>query len=200
VLEGGAEFNDPESYQSKALARTEEQVGIESMVDAKLVQYYALYCIYNATNKVPNPITDADPRFVGLADFPEWITNTGWDSNNLDPCDGWFGVTCDANSRVIEFAMVNNLMTGSFPPEVTLLASDGERATGAGFLNYLELFNNEFLFNSFNSTWTPFLGSNLRKYLLGEYMSSYDYRILRVFFCVNSGNRISLPRTNRLCG
>lgn len=162
ALQAGSEFDDPESYQSKAVARTEEQIGVEGFTDAKLVQYYTLYCIYNATNGVPNPITEANPDFANRT-FPEWLFATGWETNNLDPCDGWFGVTCDAEGRVTDFTMVDNLMTGSFPPEIVLLASDGPRATGAGNLNYLELFNNPFLFNNFDNSWMTELGSNLRE-------------------------------------
>lgn len=163
ALQGGAEWADPESYQSKALLRTEEQVGAEGFADAKLVQYYALYSIYNATNMVPNPLTDSEPQLQGRP-APGWLIATGWETNNLDPCDGWFGITCDAQGRVTRFVMVNNVLTGSFPPEVMLLASDGPRATGAGNLNYLELFNNIFLFNNFDNSWMTNLGSNLRTY------------------------------------
>lgn len=135
---------------------------MDSFTDAKLVQYYALYCIYNATNKVPNPITDAEPAFQSLSTFPGWISSTGWEETDLDPCDGWFGIDCDTEGRVVEFTMVENLMTGSFPPELVLLASDGPFATGAGFLNYFEVYNNPFLFNNGNSSWMTNLGSNLR--------------------------------------
>jgi hypothetical protein len=171
ALQGGAEFTDPESYQSKALARTEEQIGVEGFTDAKLVQYYTLYCIYNATNQVPNAITNANPEFQGRP-FPAWIFATGWETNNLDPCSGWFGISCDVEGRVTDFVMVENLMTGAFPPEVVLLASDGPRSTGAGALNYLELFNNPFLFNNFDNSWITELGSSLRKSmfaLVGKY-------------------------------
>jgi hypothetical protein len=107
-LQGGAEFDDPESYQSKALARTEEQVGIENMTVAKTAQYYSLYCIYNATNKVPNVITDADVRFDMIAVFPDWRTATGWEENDVDPCDGWFGITC-LNGQVRTIDLFGNM-------------------------------------------------------------------------------------------
>lgn len=167
LLQGGTEFDDPESYQSKALARTEEQMGIEGMDDAKIVQYYALYCLYNATNKVPNAITDADSRFDSLSDFPEWKTTSGWEENDLDPCSGWHGITCD-NGKVTKIELDDNDMTGNFPHEVTLLASDGERTTGAGSLNTIDLFNNEFLFNNFDNSWMTFLGSNFGEYMISQ--------------------------------
>ena len=134
------------------------------MDDAKIVQYYALYCLYNATNKVPNAITDADSRFDSISDFPEWKTASGWEENDLDPCSGWHGITCD-NGKVTKIELDSNDMTGNFPHEVTLLASDG---TGAGSLNTIDLFNNEFLFNNFDNSWMTFLGSNFGEYMISQ--------------------------------
>ena len=162
ALNGGAEFADQNSYQSQALRRVEEQVNAESFTDAKLVQYYSLYCIYMATNAVSNPITDADPRFAGLSSIPSWLISTGWTANNVDPCDGWYGIDCE-NGQVTVIALFDNIMTGAFPPEVSLLASDGERSTGAGSLVGIDLFNNEFLFNNADNSWMTFLGSRLGK-------------------------------------
>jgi hypothetical protein len=45
--------------------------------------------------------------------FPGWISATGWQRNNLDPCSGWLGtITCAIQGRVTYFvgAMVENLM------------------------------------------------------------------------------------------
>jgi hypothetical protein len=162
ALQGGAEFNDPNSYQSQALLRTEQQEGVESFTDEKLTQYYALYCIYNATNQVPTSITDMDPRFDGIP-FPRWLVETGWDQTNVDPCDGWFGIACDAEGRVETIDLFENLLTGSFPPEVTLLSLDGPAATGAGNLFRLDLFRNEFLYNNNDNSWFTDLGSNIGK-------------------------------------
>ena len=131
VLQGGAEFENPDSYQSRAAVRAEEQVGVDTFTDAKLVQYYTLYCIYMATNGVANDITDTDPQFDQFGDdIPGWLVVNGWEENDVDPCDGWFAITCDEEGRVLNFKMVRNRMTGVFPPEITLLASDGPRATG----------------------------------------------------------------------
>jgi len=159
-LQGGAELQDPESYQSKALARTEEQVGIQTASVAKTVQYYALYCIYNATNQVPNIITRNDDRFDNINFFPAWIDAEGWESNTIDPCQGgWNGVECE-DDQVTAIDLFTNRLTGSFPREVILLAADGELASGAGNLNRIDLFDNEFLFNNFDNSWWELLGSN----------------------------------------
>jgi hypothetical protein len=162
ALQGGAEFQDPNSYQSQALLKVEAQVGVANFTDAKLTQYYALYCIYNATNMVPNPATDADPRFTGVT-FPTWLVATGWESTDLDPCDGWFGITCDEQSRVTSIDLYQNLLTGYFPPEVVLLALDGPFATGAGNLLRIDLYQNEFVWNNNDNSWMTDLGSNMSK-------------------------------------
>jgi hypothetical protein len=77
-------FDD--TYQSKALLHLSEQVGVDTFLDSKLVQYYALYCIYHATNGVPNEITNADVRFENIV-MPEWLIENNWrDETTIDPC------------------------------------------------------------------------------------------------------------------
>lgn len=77
-------FDD--TYQSKALLHLSEQAGVDTFLDSKLVQYYALYCIYHATNGVPNEITNADVRFENIA-MPEWLIANNWiDETTIDPC------------------------------------------------------------------------------------------------------------------
>jgi hypothetical protein len=192
VLQGGTEFDDLASYQSKALERLALHPLLDTSVatpleDAKLVQYYVLYCILEATNGQPNVMTSADYRFdiFDETNFPEWTTTDGWLNVGSDPCGTtvetfsstsntttaevvefpWYGITCDEQGRVTDISLVNNLMTGYFPPEVKLLAGDGPFASsGAGNLNYLELYDNEFLFNNFDNTWMADLGTNLGKY------------------------------------
>ncbi|KAL3935698.1 MAG: hypothetical protein SGARI_002865 [Bacillariaceae sp.] len=156
ALQGGSEFDDPSSYQSQALARTEEQIGIETLSDAKIIQYYALYTIYTATNGVSNEIIEAE----GITNIPDWIVAAGWESNNVDPCAGqWFGVSCQGD-QVSDIDLFSNLLTGEFPPEVTLLAADGPRSTGAGAIRRLDLFDNMLLSNGGDNTWWQFLGSS----------------------------------------
>jgi len=155
ALQGGSEFADPNSYQSRALARTEEQVGINTQTSAKILQYYALYSIFIATNGVSNVITDSE----GIVNVPGWIVAQGWESTSLDPCSGaWFGVDCDGD-LVTKLDLFSNLLTGAFPPEVVLLASDGARATGAGALERVDLFDNMLLTNNNDNSWWEQLGS-----------------------------------------
>lgn len=163
LLQGGSELTDPGSYQSCAVRRVAEQLGVDDFTDAKLVQYYALYSIFCSTNAVPNAITNADSRFQNIT-VPEWGTTTGWQENDRDPCSGWYGVVC-VNDQVTELNLFDNLLTGVWPLEITLLASDGPTSSGAGAIFKIDLFNNEFLFNDFDNSWISSLGSAMRKYL-----------------------------------
>ncbi|VEU39079.1 unnamed protein product [Pseudo-nitzschia multistriata] len=155
ALFGGNEFNDPSSFQARALARTAEVPGIETQTPAKIIQYYALYCIFFATNSVANIITESE----GILDVPGWIVPSGWDSTTADPCSGWFGVSCNGNGQVTTLDLFSNLLTGEFPAEVTLLASDGARSTGAGALERIDLFDNMLLTNGGDNSWWSQLGS-----------------------------------------
>ncbi|KAL3925475.1 MAG: hypothetical protein SGILL_000392 [Bacillariaceae sp.] len=155
-----AAFQDTSTYQSQALLRTSQQIGVDSFTDDKLVQYYSLYCIYYATYAVPNEITDADPRFVGIV-FPHWLIYDNWDKIDVDPCNGWHGIECDETGRVTHVNLYENTLTGSWPEEVKLLAADGPFATGAGNLIQIDLFRNEFLTNGGESSWMTSLGSNI---------------------------------------
>ena len=174
ALQGGNEFADPNSYQARALARTEEQQGINSQSTAKIIQYYALYSIFLATNGVSNIITDSE----GILDVPGWIVSSGWDSNTLDPCSGtWFGVDCEGD-LVTKLDLFSNLLTGAFPPEVTLLASDGARATGAGALERIDLFDNMLLTNNGDNSWWSQLGS-----AFGEFSAFVNFVMKQIYLC-----------------
>ena len=159
-----------------ALRRTEEQVGAESLTTPKLVQYYALFSIYAATYAVPNVITDMDPRFDNLTMFPGWISNNGWTSNTLDPCPvdaipPFEGIECDGTGLVTGVKLDSNFLTGAFPPEITLLASDGSASVmGAGNLQEIDLFSNPFLYNNETNAWMTNLGSNLGKLQVQTYI------------------------------
>jgi hypothetical protein len=135
-------------------------VGINSQTSAKILQYYALYSIFMATNGVSNVITDSE----GILNVPGWIVPQGWESTSLDPCSGaWFGVDCDGD-LVTKLDLFSNLLTGAFPPEVALLASDGPRATGAGALERVDLFDNMLLTNNNDNSWWEDLGSAFGKF------------------------------------
>jgi hypothetical protein len=158
-------FSDVNSYQYRALERTSEQEGFNDFSVRKLVQYWILYCIYFATNGAPNDLVSAnDNVFVRQAGgvIAKWKNTDGWEENNRDPCDGWYGIICDENDRVTEIHLQRNQLSGIFPPEVSFLAADGPRATGAGALIRLEIFNNELLTNHpEDDSWVATLESSL---------------------------------------
>lgn len=191
ALQGFIDDDNFTSYQSKAFLRLSQQVGVNGFTDAKIAQYYALYCIYFATNAAANEITDGDIRFENIT-MPEWFVARHWkDETNIDPCGvsvitptndtsetsiatalsvtvvgGWYGVTCDAEQRVIALDLNDNFLTGTWPEEIVLLASDGPFSTGAGNLEKLDLYQNEFLTNGGDSSWISDLGSNMTTILL----------------------------------
>jgi len=165
VLNGGVEFEDPSSYQSAALRRVEEQVGAEDMSDVKLMQYYSLYSIFEATNSKTNDFIIQSRAFANEDDaepkIPGWKISSGWLENDVDPCVGeWYGVSC-VNDQIVTLDLFDNGMTGNFAPEVVLLAGDGFYATGAGALVSLDIFNNEFMSNNGDNSWIQDLGSQL---------------------------------------
>jgi hypothetical protein len=146
----GAEFQSQDSYQMDALRQVEKQEGVEWMTDEKVIQYYVLYSIYFA------------------AHGETWKNNDGWDETDLDPCSGWHGIECDDNDKINIINLFANDLIGVFAPEITLLASDGPKSTGAGNLNSLDLFQNQNLANANDNSWFSDLGNNLRKFLCRE--------------------------------
>mmetsp|Transcript_25248 Transcript_25248/g.55354 ORF Transcript_25248/g.55354 Transcript_25248/m.55354 type:complete len:477 (-) Transcript_25248:114-1544(-) len=190
ALRGFFDTEDDISYQSKAFLSLSEQTDVDAFSNSKLAQYYALYCVYHATNGVGNEIIDADARFDNIA-IPEWLIKSNWmNTTDVDPCGtslitptdlyetsvattlsriytgGWHGITCDEEGRVVAIELYENILTGNFPQEVVLLASDGPFSTGAGSLERLDLYENEFLSNGGDSSWISDLGSNMTTILL----------------------------------
>lgn len=133
------------------------------MTDAKVVQLYALGCIYFATFAVANPATEAS---LGKGVTPTgWISSTNWLNVTVDPCSGdnstisvWKGVGCEDN-RVTRLNLRSNDLTGTFPPEIIILSADNP--SKAGKLNFLDLSLNGNLFASNLESWMGMLGSNL---------------------------------------
>jgi hypothetical protein len=178
------------TYQRRAVDRLTQQPSnaiLATMEDYKLVQYYVLYCIYEATNAQPNILTTNDPRFqeavtdptTGQIVYPEWMMADGWHEpdgiGSWDPCgaiesssssgvillqDPWHGVTCDEQGRITHIQLFDNRLFGIFPPEIQLLAGDGpSSSSGAGNLVELDLFNNMYLFNDDDTSWMSRLGT-----------------------------------------
>ncbi|KAG7358779.1 hypothetical protein IV203_015368 [Nitzschia inconspicua] len=134
------------------------------MSNAKIIQCYALYCIYDATNQVPNVITSAE----GIVNVPRWIVAVGWEFNNIDQCSGkWFGVSC-VKDQVTDIDQFSSF-TGASPPEGSLLAADGPRSTGAGplgrFPSNIQGFDSSFSFISGGLTNANFQGLKMLRFV-----------------------------------
>ena len=124
---GGSEFDDSNSYQSRALnVLIENGVSVDDDPNTiigrqKLAQRYALLCLYYSTNMVRTAITDAQ---FGYGTTPQW-NNTNvpapWKFKwGNDECD-WSGVVCDGSRLVKRIELVNHLLTGFIPMELQLL-------------------------------------------------------------------------------
>ena len=129
AMQGGSEFDDPESYQSHALKvlieygvlvydPNDEQSGFDYK---KLAQRYALLCLIFSTNGVQTDITDAE---FGYGTTPLWNNTDGqstwkfqWEE---DDCD-WPGVVCAENKLVKRLELGSHLLTGYLPMELILL-------------------------------------------------------------------------------
>lgn len=65
------------------------------------------------------------PDYTGLMELynstggPNWTNNTGWKEGaagtNCDPCNGWHGIFCDINNRVISIHLYSNNLIGHLP-------------------------------------------------------------------------------------
>jgi len=106
AIRKGAEFADPDSYQSHAYNWLANNFTYGTNSDAQLVQRYSLACLYFST------------------DFETeggWILSTEWLSY-LTACD-WFGVVCNAAGDITALNLGSNNLVGELPAEVSLLTT-----------------------------------------------------------------------------
>eukprot|EP00545_Synedropsis_sp_CCMP1620_P013103 CAMPEP_0119029662 /NCGR_PEP_ID=MMETSP1176-20130426/40634_1 /TAXON_ID=265551 /ORGANISM="Synedropsis recta cf, Strain CCMP1620" /LENGTH=1229 /DNA_ID=CAMNT_0006986013 /DNA_START=177 /DNA_END=3866 /DNA_ORIENTATION=+ len=95
--------------------------------DSEIKNYYALACIFVATNGKSNPRV-LTPDFG----IPKWKESIGWATND-DYCT-WYGIKCD-QGLVSEIMLYDNTLYGTWPVEVAFL---GETLT------FLDVFGNSF--------------------------------------------------------
>lgn len=156
---GGAEFEDPNSYQSKALRFLEEV--LSPTTEIEYIRYYGLACIYYASFGVPNKYTRMD---IEDDDLRGWITSGNW-ITDTDYCN-WYGLVCDDNTGLVtEILLFTNRMYGIFAPEVQFLADS---------LIKIDLFNNFYLFtdNDAGNAWIAEM-VNLEELFFGT--TSFEY-------------------------
>ena len=102
ALQGGAEFQNPSSYQSKALLWLQQDGLSSSLNSSRLVQRYALASVYHATFAVATPYTDAE---FGFNVVLGWNNATSWLSS-IDECL-WYGIDCNGNGQVTSIILVS---------------------------------------------------------------------------------------------
>lgn len=156
----GLEFTDPNSYQSKAAKWVEDTAQLGVQTPERLVQRYALACLYYSTNAVKTEWTD---ELFGVDVIRGWIDETGW-LNYDDECS-WYKVTCNGNGKVTKIQLSQNRLTGSLPPELVLLNDS---------LEEIDLYDNP-IYNS-GDAGNHWLGelTNIKRLYYGRTYFEYD--------------------------
>ena len=104
ALRGGSEFDDQDSYQSKALRfllEREDLYGNRSIM--RLQQIYALLCFFHGTGAGPS-----------------WSSHFHWIDGEDEECL-WTGIECDAQDNVFKLELVDGGLNGEIPEELVLL-------------------------------------------------------------------------------
>ena len=119
---GGAEFDQVDSYQNRALTYVRKEKGL-TMDDPEFLEYYGLACLFYATNGVHNKhtISEFGEDFV----LQPWLNAGGWVSTDTDKC-AWFGVSCNSDNQVLAIQLASNNLMGTFPPEIVHLGESLE--------------------------------------------------------------------------
>jgi len=131
-LQGGAEFDSSDTYQSRALSYVKNgRMLTEDSPD--FLQYYALACLFYSTNAVHNKHTIFNLGADAVLDG--WTLSDGWLSTEQDKCS-WHGITCDDSELVLAIQLPSNNLTGIFPPEIEHLGTS---------LEIIDIYNNEFV-------------------------------------------------------
>jgi hypothetical protein len=164
---GGAEFENPQSYQSFARrwVLTHQYPihdGSAMSTEQQAVQLYAIACIYYNTFSVRSVWTDY--HYGTNTQIPGWFSSLGWMDDASDICN-WYGLTCNDQGRISKVELDTNGLTGYFPPEVALLHET---------LQTIDLYNN-ILHNS-GEIGNSFLGelTNLEFLYFGTTSFEYD--------------------------
>lgn len=136
------------TYQQRAVAYIQSLLDVGGLItDLKLIQNYALACIYFATG----------------GDAWSNANTNGWLSGS-DPCKAWEGIDCNFDLQVTSIDLHENNLVGDFPCEVALLSAD--HPVQAGFLEVLTISSN-YLTNTNDPElqWIGGLGSKMGTYL-----------------------------------
>lgn len=163
---GGKEFQDANSYQSRAKQWVLTQAfpvndGSKMTTEQQATQLYALACLYYATYSVRSDWTDV--HYGADLALPGWYSNRGWLGSADDICN-WHGLACDDQGRIRKIELDTNGLTGAFPSEVALLHET---------LTTIDLYNN--MVHNVGDEGNSFLGelTNLEHLYLGT--TNFEY-------------------------
>jgi len=110
ALNGGIEFINPRSPQSKALSWSIMFSDPSTIVYSSIVQRYALATFWYSTSSIANIYTGP----IG------WKNATGWLTRESE-CN-WFGIECDNRGAITRISLPNNDVCGKVPHEIKILA------------------------------------------------------------------------------
>jgi hypothetical protein len=165
---GGNEFKDASSYQSRAKKWVLTQDfpvpdGSSLTMEQQATQLYALACIFYGTFAVKSDWTDVN--YGPDVAIPGWYSSRGWLGTAEDICSNWHGISCNDQGRILKIELDTNGLTGTFPPETALLHET---------LNTIDLFNN--IVHNVGDQGNNFLGelTNLEYLYLSATSVEYD--------------------------
>jgi hypothetical protein len=164
---GGREFDDSNSYQSRALDWVLTQhIPFSEFPDMdqneQALQLYSLACLFFATYAADSDWTIH--HYGEDVALPGWFDHKGWVNDGSDVCD-WYGLTCNLRGQVVKIELDTNGLTGSIPPELAYLKES---------LEYIDFFSN--IVHNKGDEGNSFLGelTNLKYLYYGQTSFQYD--------------------------
>ncbi|KAL7573800.1 hypothetical protein ACA910_007828 [Epithemia clementina (nom. ined.)] len=119
MADGGLSLLTSDSYQSKAMQFVQSTYISGEHDSQRVLQRFALACIYHATNMVENAYTKEELGENGVT-FG-WNKADGW-LVEANECT-WHGISCNSQGYVEEIDLAQNKLTGSFPPDTVMMKS-----------------------------------------------------------------------------
>ena len=82
-----------------------------------------LWLLFNFHTHICNALPSQEKQ--GLVDLYHAANGENWRRNDNwlkgDPCENWYGVTCNKDGRVTQFSLYDNLLVGTVPASITSL-------------------------------------------------------------------------------